>query len=203
MKPRSDAHEVFLRVFEKLYGVPCCGAKREDRDSLAVDFGKPRFAMRAIDLPPNITLKQKTEIAKRAIYVRGDWRLILHSGIWKILSKKGRVLFRSSAPDTRLPAKYLAGDSLVKFSMNVKKSESIFQFDSGNRLISEPDGQSPLQWTLHEPWRATLALRQDLHYSYYSDDRSEALRVWKKIQSWQTSASPKVPAKRKLPARRK
>jgi hypothetical protein len=182
VKPRSQVNEVFLRVFEKLYGVPCCGAKREDRDSLTLDFGKPRFAMREIDLPSNVSLKQKSEIARRAIYVRGDWRLILHSGRWKILSKNGRVLLRSTSAETQTPSKYLAGDALVKFLMNVENVESIFHFDSGRRLISQPDPQTQLQWTVHEPWRTTLALRQTLQYSYYSDDRNENLRVWKKVR---------------------
>lgn len=174
---------IFQQVFGNLYGIPCWGAKRDQDASLTIEFGTPHFAIHNLDVPENPSLQTLLDLAKQAVYVRGDWHLSIHSSSWKILSRNRRVLVSSTSAPGRNPASYLNGHKLVRFSIHPQKAESTFVFGSGRILKTWISRKTECQWWIREPWGKVLELRGDKRYCYHCAWQTIRPSDWKPIQA--------------------
>ena len=120
------------KVFSKLYGKPCWNAKRGWGTFITFDFGKPHLN---VYKPYNVSETfrgKKLRYKSRQAYVRGDWHLWIHCAGWQI-NNQGEKLARWTSSNERInkALRILDGQALSKITIDLKKIETIFDFDLG------------------------------------------------------------------------
>jgi hypothetical protein len=171
---------IFQKVFREIYGKPCWNVKPGYGSFFSLEFGKPHLEVRE----PTVASKgasrkvQKT-LARRNVFVHGEWYLRIDSCAWEVLSNGRHVGNGSTELSMRRAADLLNGQKLIQFSFFPKDVQCIFEFDLGATLKTVPYDRKGEQWVLHTPDQKALTLRADRRYQYMRVDLPRDRGLWK------------------------
>jgi hypothetical protein len=175
---------IFEKVFGKIDGKPCWRVSPGWGSFLTFEFGKPHLEINEPTVPKgNTSEKLRLHMAKRRVFIKGDWHLWIYCCNWKVLSKKGELVGEStSEPSIQRAADFLDGQKLVRFSITPEQTLCTFEFDLGGVMETRPYDRQSVQWFFFDaPVHKVLVLRADGCYSYHRSDRP-AGEKWKPIQ---------------------
>jgi hypothetical protein len=173
---------IFEEVFKKLYGKPCWGVKQGVGSCLTFEFGSPHLEItEPKSVGMNFSPKVREILARRRIYVHGQWHLWIYFCDWAISSKGRRIASSNSRDDTiKKGTSVLDGQKLVRFSVIPRGNRSVFEFDLGGTLVTRPCNRRGEQWLLFCPARKVLTMRADKCYKYHSS-KSRTHGPWKPV----------------------
>jgi hypothetical protein len=171
---------IFQKVFREIYGKPCWNVKPGYGSFFTLEFGKPHLEVRE----PTVANKgapQKVQrlLARRNVFVHGEWHLRIDSCAWEVLSNGGHVGNGSTKFSMRRAADLLNGQKLIQFSFFPKEVQCVFEFDLGATLRTVPYDRKGEQWVLHTPDQKALTLRADRRYQYMRADLPRDRGLWK------------------------
>jgi len=172
----------FKKVFKGILGLPCWDAKPGFGSFLTMEFGKPHLEVREpISIRTRATAKVREQLARRQVYLHGEWHLWIKDCDWEVHCRGKRVGDSSSRAKTRSAADFLNGQRLLRFSILPRKVQSIFVFDLGATLKTLPYDMSSEQWLLFEPSKKVLVLRADGRYKYTRSKAPVGGETWKRF----------------------
>ncbi|PYU16312.1 MAG: hypothetical protein DMG37_02765 [Acidobacteria bacterium] len=123
----------------------------------------------------------RKSLARRRVYVHGDWHLWIYCCDWVVFSGHSHVGDSSARMKIRKAAEFLNGQKLTHFSISVRKASCMFKFDLGGILKTMPHDSESRQWLLYEPSQKVLSVRADGHYQYVPSDLPEDHGEWKRL----------------------
>ena len=170
---------IFHKVFHEIYGKPCWNVKPGYGSFLTLEFGKPHLVVRE----PSVASKDSSPrvrrlLARRHIFVHGEWHLRIADCAWEVLSNGKHVGNGSTKRSMRRAADLLDGQKLIRFSFLAEKAWSVFEFDLGATLRTAPYDRQGEQWVLHTPDQRVLILRADRRYKYKRADLPGDRGIW-------------------------
>jgi hypothetical protein len=174
---------IFHRVFERIYGKPAWRVSPGWGSFLTFEFGDPHLEIREPIAARGSASKKVTEaLARRRVFIHGDWHLWINCCDWKVWSRR-KLIGRSISKSTiQRAADILDGQKLVQFSIRQRQTRCVFEFDLGGRLETEPYDHESEQWLLYySPEHKVLTLRADSVYSYGPSNRPVA-DEWKPVE---------------------
>jgi len=171
---------IFQKVFRQIYGKPCWNVKPGYGSFFTLEFGKPHLDIRE----PSVASKDDPRrvrklLARRDVFVHGEWHLRIHSCAWEVLSNGRHIGNGSTKVSMRHSADLLSGQKLIQFSFSPKKVLCVFEFDLGGTLTTVPYDRKGEQWVLHTPEHRVLTLRADRRYQYMRADLPRNQGLWK------------------------
>jgi len=170
-------------VFKRIYGKPCWGVKPGFGSFLTLEFGKPHLEVREpIVANKAASPKVREELARRGVYVHGEWHLWIYCCDWEVLSGSKRIGDSSAKRKIRCAAEFLDGQELTRFSISPRKVSCVFEFDLGATLKTRPFDNESEQWFLYEPSHKFLSVRADGRYQYKRSDVPEGPGEWKPME---------------------
>jgi hypothetical protein len=174
-------HPIFERSFRKLYGKPCWNVKQGYGSFLTLEFGAPHLIIREPRKPSRGMSKRVREnLARRLVYVRGDWHLWLYCCDWTIYDRsKRRADSESSKRTIERAANVLNGQALQQASFHYRGCRSVFEFDLGGRLVVKSWPPAYEAWLLYEPTAKVLTLKADKTFSHHPGDTLTEPEVWR------------------------
>src|SRR5580692_4637117 len=117
---------IFHKVFRELYGEPCWNVKPGYGSFLTLEFGKPHLDVREPTVASNgASRKVQRLLARRRVFVHGDWNLWIHSCDWEVLSNGRHIGNGSTKRSMRCAADLLDGQKLIEFSFLPKRIQCI------------------------------------------------------------------------------
>jgi hypothetical protein len=171
---------IFQKVFRELYGEPCWNVRPGYGSFLTLEFGEPHLDVHEPTVASkDVSRKVRTVLARRNIFVYGEWQLRVASCAWEVLSNGKHVGNGSTKPSMRRAAELLDGQKLIGFSFLPEKRWSVFEFDLGATLRTVPYDRKGEQWLLHTPKQKVLTLRADRRYRYMRVDLPGDRGMWK------------------------
>lgn len=171
---------VFRKVFNEIYGKPCWNVKPRYGSFLTLEFGRPHLDVREpIVASKDQSPKVRKLLARRNVFVHGEWHLRIGSCAWEVLSNGGQVGNGSTKASMRRAADFLNGQRLIRFSLVPRKVQCTFEFDLGGILRTESYDSKGEQWVLHTPEQRVLILRADRRYQYTLADLPVDRGLWK------------------------
>ncbi len=174
----------FESVFKRVYGKPCWGVKPGFGSFLTLEFGKPHLEVREpIVESKSTSAKVREGMARRGVFVHGEWHLWIYGCDWDVFSGSKRIGDSSTKRKILCAAEFLDGQKLIRFSISPRKASCVFEFDLGAALKTQPYDNESEQWLLYEPSHKVLSLRADRRYKYSISDVPNDHREWKPIQS--------------------
>jgi hypothetical protein len=174
---------IFDQIFTQIYGKPAWRVSPGWGSFLTLEFGEPHLEIRE----PVVARKEASQrvrqaLAKRQVFIHGDWHLWINCWDWKVFSNRKLVGQSTLAPTIRKAAELLDGQVLINFSLRPKPVRCRFEFDLGGRLETYPYDRKSVQWLLYDSRSHTvLTLRADRVYSYGPSNRPAA-DEWKPIR---------------------
>jgi hypothetical protein len=173
---------VFEKAFNKIYGRPCWRVSPGWGSFLTFEFGDPHLEVREPASPKgNVSERVRKQLARRHVFIHGDWHLWINCCNWKVWSKRKRIGESTVKSSIQKAADYLDGQKLVKFSITPRTKSCVFEFDLGGKLETRPYDNQGRQWMLYDSSaRDVLTLRADGKYSCRPFDSSDD--KWKPIQ---------------------
>jgi hypothetical protein len=174
---------IFARVFTEIYGKPAWRVSPGWGSFLTFEFGQPHLEIREpVVARKEASQRVKQALARRHVYIHGDWHLWILCCDWKVFSNRKLIGQSTSASSIQKAADILDGQALVSFLLRSKPVRSIFEFDLGGRLETYPYDRKSEQWRFHDYRNhKVLTLRADRVYSYGPSNRAVA-EEWKPIQ---------------------
>lgn len=171
---------ILHKVFRELYGEPCWNVKPGYGSLFTLEFGKPHLDVREPTVASkDASRKVRRLLARRSVFVHGEWHLRIDSCAWEVLSNGRHVGNGSTKRSIRRAADLLDGQKLIRFSFFPKKVQCIFEFDLGATLRTVPYDRKGEQWVLHTPEQKALTLRADRRYQYMRADLPRDRGLWK------------------------
>lgn len=171
-------------VFQKIYGEPCWSVRPGYGSFLTFEFGKPHLVVREpIVAREGASAKVRESLARRNVHARGEWHLWIYCCNWEVISNGRRIGDSSTKARIRQAANVLDGQKLTRFSISPQKLQSVFEFDLGATLKTEPYDKVSEQWLLYEPSDKVLVVRADGRYKHARSDVPENPRDWRPIQA--------------------
>jgi len=167
----------------EIYGKPAWRVSPGWGSFLTFEFGDPHLEIREpIVARKGASKRVREELARRKVFIHGDWHLWINCCDWKVFSNR-KLVGQSTAKSTfQKVAGTLDGQALIGFSLTPKPVRCRFEFDLGGRLETHPYDRRSEQWLLFDRRSQTvLMLRADRVYSYGPSNRSVA-EEWKPIQ---------------------
>jgi hypothetical protein len=171
---------VLNSVFKRVLGKPCWNVQVGHGSFLTLEFGRPQLEIRE----PTVAMKGSSKkvrenLARRSVFLHGEWHLWLMHCDWVVHSKRKRVGGSSTKAGAHRSADFLNGQKLIGFSISPGTVETVFKFDLGATLRTSPYDRHLDQWLLFNPGGKVLVLRADGEYSYH---RSAATKeTWKPL----------------------
>jgi len=171
-------------ALRRLYGLPCWNVERGYGSFLTLEFGRPNLRVREPRESTSKLKRVRNLAARRLVYVRGDWHLWIYCCDWAVL--EGSRLVGDSDSKRRIDraARFLNGQKLVSARLIPRGMRSVFEFDLGGRLQTQPFDRSSEQWLLYEPNGNVLNVRADRRYSYGPGDRHPDRQRWLRINTF-------------------
>ena len=120
-------------------------------------------------------------MARRQVFVHGQWHLWIYCCNWQVSSKGKRIGDSSSRTRIVRAADFLDGQKLIAFSFLPIKLQSIFEFDFKTSLRTIPYDRESEQWLFFQPAHKLLKLRADGRYQLGRSDRPDDANTWKLI----------------------
>lgn len=180
----------FESIFRNLYGKPCWGVKPGHGSFLTLEFGEPHLEIREpIIASKNASPEIRAHLARRRVYVHGQWHLWINCCNWQVFSGTECVGSSSSSTEIRRAAEFLDGQALTRFSISLPGGNCEFQFDLGASLRTQPYDTESEQWLLFEPSRTVLILRADGRYKHGPSDVPADQGEWRAIACQQATTS--------------
>jgi hypothetical protein len=174
---------IFARAFTELYGKPAWRVSPGWGSFLTFEFGEPHLEIREpIVARKEASQRVKQDLARRRVFIHGDWHLWINCCDWKAFSKRKLIGQSTSVSSIQKAADILDGQALVSFSLRLKPVRCRFEFDLGGRLETYPYDRKSVQWLLYDSRNQVLTLRADDVYSYGPSNRPVA-EEWKPIQT--------------------
>jgi hypothetical protein len=174
---------ILQRVFSEIYGKPCWNVKPGHGSFLTLEFGKPHLEVREpIVAGKGATRKVRMVLARRNVFVHGEWHLRVADCAWEVLSNGRHVGNGSTKPSMRRAATFLDGQKLIRFSFISQGVGCIFEFDLGASLRTLPYDRKGEQWVLFTPKQKVLTLRADRRYQLQRSD-FPGDKPWKPVLS--------------------
>ena len=169
-------------ILRRLYGKPCWGVRRGVGSFLTLEFGRPHLEIHEpIVSRKRVSPKVRKHLARRNIFVHGEWHLWIYCCDWELRSGGRRIGDSSTNVRSRRAADFLDGQRLSGFSISPRKVHCVFEFDLGATLLTWPYDKSSEQWLLYEPSHKVLVLRADGCYRHGRSDKNEDTGEWKPI----------------------
>jgi len=172
---------IFHKLFSELYGVPCWNVKPGYGSFFTFEFGNPHLDIREPTDAKDASGKVRKLLARRSVFVHGEWHLRIDSCAWDVLSNGKHVGNGSTKRSMRRAADLLNGQKLIQFSFFPKKVQCVFEFDLGGTLRTVPYDRKGEQWVLHTPKQKALTLRADRRYQYMRVDLPTDRGLWKPV----------------------
>lgn len=175
---------VIERVFKKVYGKSCWRVSPGWGSFLTFEFGTPHLEIREPIVPKgNISEKVRRNLARRHVFIKGDWHLWINCCDWIVLSKRKVAGKSTSKSSIQNAADLLDGQKLTRFSINPKLNQCAFDFDLGGVLTTRPYDNHSVQWFFFDsPVQKVLKFRADGSYSYSRFDVPAGTEEWKAVQ---------------------
>lgn len=171
---------IFQRVFREIYGKPCWNVIPGYGSFFTLEFGKPHLEFREPTVASkDASRKVRRLLARRNVFVHGEWYLRIDSCVWEVLSNGKHVGNGSTKPSMRRATDLLNGQKLVQFSFFPQDMQCLFEFDLGASLRTDPYDRKGEQWVLHTPKHMALTLRADRRYQYIRTDIPRDRGPWK------------------------
>jgi len=171
---------IFERVFKKLYGEACWGVKNTIGSAVTFEFGEPHLQIREpIAASPQATRRVREHLARRQVFVHGQWHLVIWYCDWEILGKGKRLGSDRSRSNLERAIRSLDGQELVRFTMEARGNRCRFEFDLGGLLVTSRPHPDHDHWLLFEPSGHVLILRGDGKYSYARSNQPPDAGPWK------------------------
>jgi hypothetical protein len=169
-----------FEVIAGVLGLPCWGVKRGQGSSLTLELGQPRLLVREpIIARASASPKVRRSLARRHVYVAGEWFLWIYTCDWVVTVDENCVGDSSSARRVEAAARVLDGQQLVGVSLKPRGARTRFIFDLGACLDTKPYNRTSEQWILHTPDERALIFRGDRHYAVVAVDDPEAQPIWR------------------------
>jgi hypothetical protein len=160
-------NQVFESAFRRILKKPCWDVRLGHGSFLTLEFGRPSLTIREpIAAKSGSSNKVREHLARRQVYVHGEWHLWLMHCNWEVRANGKFVGNSSKRLSARHAADFLNGQKLIKFSILPRKVRCLFTFDLGASLSTTPYDRHSEQWSLFEPSGKVLALRADFKYCY-------------------------------------
>jgi len=173
---------IFQKVFSGVYGNPCWNVKPGHGSFLTLEFGRPHLEVREPTVAAkDCSLKVRRLLARRNVFVHGEWHLRIASCAWEVLSNGKHAGNGSTKPSMRRAATVLDGQRLIRFSFTPQDLLCVFEFDLGGILRTVPYDRKSEQWVLLTPARKVLTLRADRRYRYMLADLPNDQGPWKPV----------------------
>ena len=175
----SDA--IFDRIFKMLYGKPCWNVKPGYGSFLTLEFGKPHLQIHEPRKPrPDASLTVGSLLSRRHIRIHGDWHLWIYCCEWSVSLAWRIVGDSSSTLRIKRAANVLDGQKLISAVIIPRGSRSVFEFDLGGLLETNPYDRKSEQWMLFEPSGYVLTYRADKRYSHSRSSTTPDEINWKR-----------------------
>lgn len=173
---------IFHKVFRELYGELCWNVKPGYGSFFTLEFGKPHLDVREPTVASrDASRKVRRLLARRSVFVHGEWHLRIDSCAWEALSNGRHVGNGSTKRSMRRAADLLDGQKLIQFSFFSKNVQCIFEFDLGATLRTVPYDRKGEQGVLLTPEQKALTLRADGRYQYMRADLPRDAGLWKPV----------------------
>jgi hypothetical protein len=171
------------KIFRKLYGKPCWGVNPGVGSFLTLEFGKPHLEIREPVLASKgAPAKVRKHLARRGVYVHGEWHLWIYCCDWELRSGGKRIGDGSTKLKSRRAAEFLNGQRLTRFSISPRKANCAFEFDLGATLNTWPYDNESEQWLLYEPSHKVLIVHADGRYQHERSDTPGDHGEWKPMR---------------------
>lgn len=176
--------QIFEKVFKRVYDLPCWRVSLGWGSFLTFEFGEPHLDIREPSVSKgNVSEKVRKQLARRHVFIKGDWHLWINWCDWTVLRKKKLIGKSSSASTYPETADFLDGQKLVRFSILPKELRCVFEFDLGGRLETRPYDRHSDQWLFFDKrLHQVLVLRADGNYAYGPSDRLDHEDKWKPVR---------------------
>ncbi len=172
---------IFEKEFKKLYGKPCWGVKNTIGSVISFDFGRPHLEMREpIVAGPRVSRRVRELLAKRQVFVHGQWHLLIWMCDWEIFQDGKRIGSDKARSNMDRVVRSLEGQKLVRFSIAARGTHCRFEFDLGGVLVTTRPDADYDHWTLFNQSRHVLTLRGDGRYSYHRSNQPHDAGPWKR-----------------------
>jgi hypothetical protein len=170
-------------IFQPIYGKPAWQVQQGYGSFLTFEFGEPHLQIREPkQASESVSSKVRKHLAKRSVYLHGDWHLWIYLCDWNIFSNeeliahsksKRRVIGRATSE--------LDGQVLTRVTVS-KSYKTVFEFDLGGKLETMPYpevGESPNNlWLLYEPSHCVFMLRSDGQCCHISEETNADEGNW-------------------------
>lgn len=185
MPPRRDGKPRALplqRVFAPVLGKPCWNVKRGYGSFLTLEFGAPHLVVREPkEASATASLRVRRHLARRGVYVAGEWHLWLYCCAWQVVECEKVVGDSTSNRRIERAAACLNGQKLVSVSVASRGVRTIFQFDLGACLKTAPYDRTSEQWFLYEPSGSVFVVKAGRRYSHADANIPVHASQWQKF----------------------
>jgi hypothetical protein len=172
---------IFHKVFREIYGKPCWNVRPGYGSFFTLEFGRPHLDVREpLVANKDASRKVRRLLARRNVFVHGEWHLRIDCCAWEVLSNGRHVGNGSTKLSMRRAADLLDGQKLIQFSFFPQKVRCQFEFDLGATLRTVPLDRKGEQWVLHTPGQRALTLRADRRYQYMRVDLPRDRGMWRR-----------------------
>lgn len=173
---------IFDKVFEKVYGKPCWGVENCVGSDISFNFGEPHLEIREpIAASPRASRRVREQLARRQVFVHGQWHLLIWLCEWEIFQYGKRLGSHRTRSNMDRLVNSLDGQKLVRFSMDARGSRCKFELDLGGVLVTSRPEPGHDHWTLIEPSHHVLTLGGDGKYSYHRSNQPHDGGPWMPI----------------------
>jgi hypothetical protein len=173
---------IFECVFKRLYGKPCWGVQNCIGSDIVFEFGEPHLEINEpTTTNPKVSRRVRELLNSRRVYVHGEWHLWIWLCDWEIFQKRRRIGSNRSRSDLQRIVYSLNGQKLVRFSIQSRGNDCVFEFDLGGVLVTHRLGREDDQWQIFEPTGYVLTLRGDKRFAYHRSNQPHDAGPWKPI----------------------
>lgn len=170
------------RSFEPLYGKPCWGVQRGYGSFLTMEFGRPHLQTREPQVAlTHLSRRVRASLARRLAIVHGDWHLWIYCCDWVVRHGAKVIGDSSSARRIDRAVVFLNGQKLSSVGFRGQGASTLFRFDLGGELETNPFDRKSEQWLLYEPSGMVLVLRADRRLSYANGQTRPDAERWRKL----------------------
>lgn len=175
---------IISNIFKPIYGKPSWQVEQGYGSFLTFEFGEPHLHIRE----PRQASKETSEkvrkhLARRSVYIHGDWHLWIYLCDWKIYFQGQELANDESNRRTiKKATAELDGQALTQVIIN-NSLVTTFEFDLGGKLEAIPNydifEKTDDLWRLYEPSGKVFTLRADGCYCHMAGNIPSDKGKWK------------------------
>jgi hypothetical protein len=166
-------------VLADVLELPCWGVKRGQGSFLTLEFGEPHLLIREPVQTTSTSPRVRRTLARRHVYVAGEWHLWLYCCNWRLLSGARVVGDSSAVRRVERAARHLDGQRLLGVSLRPRGARTRFIFDLGATLETWPYDRTSEQWHLYTPDGRVLTFRADRKYAVTKANETALTSAWR------------------------